>query len=329
MAIKHTFVSAKADSADTTIVRPSDWNADHDIDNNTIVTAMIASGAVGTTQLAAGAVGTAQLGGDITTAGKALLDDASAAAQRTTLGLAAIAASGSGADLVDASVTTAKLATSAQSGRFLGTQVLTGSGMGSLATGTCVVHLRGIGGGAGGGGAVPGGGAGAAAGGGSGVLLDIWIGTPGVPLPTSFTFASGTGGAGGLVTPTAGTNGGDSTITINSVLYTMKGGTGGSASAGSPTDTASLPLAPPSGTSSGGVIGFGLGGVGLVVDAAVWFSGSGGGTSLGGGGVAVGGTTTGNPGQGMGGGGSGAAAQGGARAGGDGAAGGFILEQFT
>ena len=35
-----------------------------------------------------GAVGTAKLGGDITTAGKALLDDADAAAQRTTLGAA-------------------------------------------------------------------------------------------------------------------------------------------------------------------------------------------------------------------------------------------------
>lgn len=44
----------------------------------------------------AGAVGTAELGGDITAAGEALLDDASAAAQRTTLGLgtAAVAATG-------------------------------------------------------------------------------------------------------------------------------------------------------------------------------------------------------------------------------------------
>ena len=39
-----------------------------------------------------GAVGTAKLGGDITTAGKALLDDADAAAQRTTLGAAATSA---------------------------------------------------------------------------------------------------------------------------------------------------------------------------------------------------------------------------------------------
>ena len=41
----------------------------------------------GALTIAAGAVGTSKLGGDITTAGKALLDDADALAQRTTLGL--------------------------------------------------------------------------------------------------------------------------------------------------------------------------------------------------------------------------------------------------
>jgi hypothetical protein len=48
------------------------------------------------TGIASGVITTTHLGGDITTAGKALLDDANAAAQRTTLGLgtAAVAATG-------------------------------------------------------------------------------------------------------------------------------------------------------------------------------------------------------------------------------------------
>ena len=29
MAIKHAFTSSKADGADTTLVRPANWNADH------------------------------------------------------------------------------------------------------------------------------------------------------------------------------------------------------------------------------------------------------------------------------------------------------------
>lgn len=54
------------------------------------------SGSGTTWSIDSGAVNTAKLGGDITTAGKALLDDANAAAQRTTLGLGGAATLGVG-----------------------------------------------------------------------------------------------------------------------------------------------------------------------------------------------------------------------------------------
>ena len=57
------------------------------------------SGGGATWTIDAGVVTTSKLGGDITTAGKNLLDDADAAAQRTTLGLATVASTGSAADL--------------------------------------------------------------------------------------------------------------------------------------------------------------------------------------------------------------------------------------
>lgn len=57
------------------------------------------SGGGATWTIDSGVVTTTKLGGDITSAGKALLDDADAAAQRTTLGLATVASTGSAADL--------------------------------------------------------------------------------------------------------------------------------------------------------------------------------------------------------------------------------------
>lgn len=57
----------------------------------------------------ADSITTTELGGDITAAGKALLNDATAADQRTTLGLATIASSASASDLTSGTVATARL----------------------------------------------------------------------------------------------------------------------------------------------------------------------------------------------------------------------------
>ena len=78
LSLLHTFQSAKSDDDDTTLIRPSNWNAEHTITlaANKIVGAITAGAAV-------------EL--DCTAAGRALIDDADAAAQRTTLGLTALA----------------------------------------------------------------------------------------------------------------------------------------------------------------------------------------------------------------------------------------------
>jgi hypothetical protein len=67
------------------------------------------SGSGATWTIDAGVVSTTKMGGDVTTAGKALLDDADAAAQRTTLGLATIASSGSASDLGAGTVPAARM----------------------------------------------------------------------------------------------------------------------------------------------------------------------------------------------------------------------------
>jgi len=155
MAIKHTFVSAKTDSTDTSLVRKTEWNADHTLENDTVTYAKMqnvsatdkilgrsTAGAGDVEEIActpfarsiiddadeaafkatvnletgvdvqaydaelaaiAGLVSAADKGiqftgigtaatYDLTTAGKALLDDADAAAQLVTLGLTATAA---------------------------------------------------------------------------------------------------------------------------------------------------------------------------------------------------------------------------------------------
>lgn len=78
LSLTHTFQSAKSDDGDTTLVRPSNWNAEHTITlaANKLVGAITAGAAVEI---------------DCTAAGRALLDDADAAAQIATLGLTTLA----------------------------------------------------------------------------------------------------------------------------------------------------------------------------------------------------------------------------------------------
>lgn len=57
MAIKHTFVSAIPDGADATLVRPSNWNADHGIDDATITLAKIQNAVANDKLLGSGATG--------------------------------------------------------------------------------------------------------------------------------------------------------------------------------------------------------------------------------------------------------------------------------
>ena len=96
MAIKHAFTSAKADGGDTTLVQPSNWNDNHTIDAATITYAQIQNVSatdklLGRSTAGAGSVEEIAC----TAAGRALIDDADAAAQRTTLGLGTMATAAS------------------------------------------------------------------------------------------------------------------------------------------------------------------------------------------------------------------------------------------
>lgn len=214
------------------------------------------------------------------------------------------------------------------SGRRLNRQILAATGTYFPTAGATVVHVTMIGGGGGGGGATPGTGVGGAAGGSSGVLLDIWVGTSGTPI-TGGAFTAGAGGAGGATTGGVGGAGGDTTIVINGATLTAKGGAGGDGIVGGTGNADPFPHAPPSGTSSGGLVTYGLGGFGVVQSGNAWTSGHGGATVLGAGGLGIGGTTAGNPGLACGGGGGGAAAQSGGRAGGAGGAGCIVIDEFS
>lgn len=217
-------------------------------------------------------------------------------------------------------------------GRLLRQAQVTGAGTTTLADGTCVVHLRGIGQGGGGGGtSSSSAGVSVGAGGSSGVLLDTWIGSTSSPIAdTSVTYHGGSTGGQGGAPGAAGAAGEDSTITIAGSTYVAKGGAGGMYSASTTTTTSAfaLPAEPAGGTGPAGAVSWGRGEIGSIIQGA-WWSGGGGSTSLGQGGSRVYGTGSGNAGSGLGGGGAGGAAQFTTRSGGAGAPGGFAIEEYA
>jgi hypothetical protein len=128
LSLKHKFTNPKSDGGDSTIVRPSNWNDEHDL-------TAAANKIIGTTGTP-GQVGEI----DCTAAGRALLDDADAAAQRATLDLEIgvdVQAWGADLDAIDAlSGTSGWLKKTALNTWALDTQVV------SLAAGTAMLFQQ-------------------------------------------------------------------------------------------------------------------------------------------------------------------------------------------
>lgn len=213
---------------------------------------------------------------------------------------------------------------------YLGRQILTGSGTYVPARGTTRAIVRLVGGGGGGGGAGGGAGVAAGAGGSSGVYVEAAIEATGAMR--GGTYSCGAGGAAGSTAGGNGGTGGDTTIAINGVTYTAKGGGGGQGMASSAGGFA-LPIAPAAGSSSGSNIfsTYDIGDPGINIGGTYWFSGSGGTSPLGHG--TIGGNDGAGTGAGVdggpGGGGSGASEQlAGGLAGGAGGAGTIVIDQW-
>ena len=214
-----------------------------------------ASGATWT--IDTGVVSTTKMGGDVTTAGKALLDDADASAQRTTLGLGTsatlnVAATGNAAtgevvkgddtrltnsrtpsththalsDLTQSSATTGQYpqwsGTAWVPASMVNVQEFTASGTWTKPANAKMVYIMCIGSGGGGAGATTTAGG---AGGGSGQTVEVW--TDPALLGATVTVTCGAAGAGGVAG--AVNNGGAGNSTSFGSRVTAYGGVGGSA----------------------------------------------------------------------------------------------------
>lgn len=225
-----------------------------------------------------------------------------------------------------------------KAGGLLGVQVLTGAGTYKPTSGTTRAVVKMVGGGGGGAGASSGAGAAnAGAGGNSGWLLELLLAVTGARTFTGGVFSCGAAGTGGNPGNPGGT-GGDTTIVINGVTYTAKGGTGGTsaggASAGGGPDGG--PGTPATQPTPAGTLRttMNYGGISFVFAALVGLGGQGGSIDTGTGGAPLPGFATvnanGNPGLGFGSGGGGATTVGAhAQTGGAGTAGTIIIEEYA
>jgi hypothetical protein len=240
ISVKHKFTSAKTDGADTSLVRPSNWNDEHDL-------TLAASKLLGRATASTGAAEEISIGSSLildaatqTLKRAALTGDVTASEDSNSLTIAngAVTAAkiGSGA------ATLAKLDTTGTSGFVLTAQgagsapvwaAASGGGTGRLLrapqiltsgtsyttpAGCTAIYVEAVGGGAAG--FAPG------AGGGSGGYAAKYFT---VSASTAYTYAIGAGGSGGN-----GTAGGNTTFTVGATTVTATGGSG--TTGGTPTN---------------------------------------------------------------------------------------------
>lgn len=281
--------------------------------------------------------------GSITSAGRAILDDADAAAQRTTLelGTAATLNVGTSANnivqldgsaklpAVDGSQLT-NLPTQTASGTLLrAPQILTSGTSYTTPSGCNSIYVELVGGGGGGGGGRLSGGTPGSSGGGGGGAGAYCASLLSVSPSTAYAYTIGAGGTAGAATPTSGGAGGNTTLTVGGTTLTAGGGGGGSANGSDKTVSGVA-----GGTASNGQINVRgqPGGAGIADGGSddVGVSGAGGSSFLGGGGHSVSGFVDGIAGV-MGGGGSGGVASGTAtgKAGGVGGAGFIRIWEYS
>ncbi len=218
----------------------------------------------------------------------------------------------------------------------IGHQIFPSGGTYTPSTGTKAVRVRMVGGGGGGGGAAGGAGTLAAAGGGSsGVYWESWIdpaadiygNSPG----NGGTVTIGAAGSGGSAGANNGSDGGDTSVVIQGVTYTAKGGKGGQGCTASANNLFRTGGDQNAGSSAGDIVlGNDPGGYAMQIANSNACGGRGGSTPLGAGGRQTNdATANGAAGNGKGAGGGGAYTDTTSRAGGDGTAGVVIIEEFA